>query len=112
MTVQGVNSLLYHIHRHGGIDLTSQLYKSGILFKFTGLPGQVKGVDRDAVSPQAGSRSKFHKAEGLGCCCIEHLMDIDIDRKSTRLNSSHVANSYAVFCLKKKLYKILIHHIM
>src|SRR5574339_722799 len=24
------------------------------------------------------------------------------DRKSTRLNSSHQANSYAVFCLKKK----------
>src|SRR5437870_8658763 len=28
------------------------------------------------------------------------------DRKSTRLNSSHVAISYAVFCLKKKT----IHH--
>src|SRR5207253_5479237 len=27
---------------------------------------------------------------------------IDLDRKSTRLNSSHVATSYAVFCLKKK----------
>src|SRR5690625_6741091 len=26
------------------------------------------------------------------------------DRKSTRLNSSHVAISYAVFCLKKKMY--------
>src|SRR5690625_6833604 len=26
----------------------------------------------------------------------------EIDRKSTRLNSSHVAISYAVFCLKKK----------
>src|SRR6202042_227086 len=26
-----------------------------------------------------------------------------IDRKSTRLNSSHVEISYAVFCLKKKL---------
>src|SRR5690606_40906872 len=25
------------------------------------------------------------------------------DRKSTRLNSSHVKNSYAVFCLKKKM---------
>src|SRR6266850_5890902 len=24
------------------------------------------------------------------------------DRKSTRLNSSHLVNSYAVFCLKKK----------
>src|SRR5207253_10223143 len=30
------------------------------------------------------------------------------DRKSTRLNSSHVAISYAVFCLKKKK-KIIIH---
>src|SRR5690625_6621988 len=26
-----------------------------------------------------------------------------LDRKSTRLNSSHVAISYAVFCLKKKI---------
>src|SRR5690625_6436029 len=34
----------------------------------------------------------------------EHLLPqlIAIDRKSTRLNSSHVAISYAVFCLKKK----------
>src|SRR5439155_10986808 len=29
-------------------------------------------------------------------------VDIGKDRKSTRLNSSHVAISYAVFCLKKK----------
>src|SRR5690606_41999788 len=28
------------------------------------------------------------------------------DRKSTRLNSSHVKISYAVFCLKKKIKKI------
>src|SRR3712207_8891300 len=28
--------------------------------------------------------------------------DIPIDRKSTRLNSSHANISYAVFCLKKK----------
>src|SRR5690349_23109603 len=30
---------------------------------------------------------------------------ISIDRKSTRLNSSHVEISYAVFCLKKKKLK-------
>src|SRR5437588_9381854 len=28
--------------------------------------------------------------------------DLDEDRKSTRLNSSHTVISYAVFCLKKK----------
>src|SRR5437773_8403118 len=32
-----------------------------------------------------------------------------VDRKSTRLNSSHITTSYAVFCLKKKtlLYDII-----
>src|SRR5690625_2055135 len=33
---------------------------------------------------------------------VANLFDITLDRKSTRLNSSHVAISYAVFCLKKK----------
>src|SRR5690554_7451725 len=32
---------------------------------------------------------------------------ITLDRKSTRLNSSHVRISYAVFCLKKKNKKTL-----
>src|SRR5699024_11770628 len=34
-----------------------------------------------------------------------HLEGDTIDRKSTRLNSSHVSISYAVFCLKKKTYR-------
>src|SRR6267143_3889214 len=29
-------------------------------------------------------------------------LSLERDRKSTRLNSSHSSNSYAVFCLKKK----------
>src|SRR5207253_6366700 len=32
------------------------------------------------------------------------------DRKSTRLNSSHVAISYAVFCLKKKIGAPFLRH--
>src|SRR5256885_6666783 len=31
----------------------------------------------------------------------------DRDRKSTRLNSSHLVISYAVFCLKKKKYILI-----
>src|SRR5690349_22892220 len=34
------------------------------------------------------------------------------DRKSTRLNSSHVEISYAVFCLKKKNKKTTLHSIV
>src|SRR5699024_11709508 len=34
--------------------------------------------------------------------CSQQVLRILEDRKSTRLNSSHVSISYAVFCLKKK----------
>src|SRR5215208_1090330 len=40
--------------------------------------------------------------EPLGRRAAPGGRDHDEDRKSTRLNSSHVAISYAVFCLKKK----------
>src|SRR5258708_22416349 len=35
-------------------------------------------------------------------------VESDLDRKSTRLNSSHQIISYAVFCLKKKIQPITI----
>src|SRR5699024_88576 len=38
----------------------------------------------------------------LGYSLQKHLLQLSLDRKSTRLNSSHVSISYAVFCLKKK----------
>src|SRR2546429_3401664 len=38
-----------------------------------------------------------------------YAIDLELDRKSTRLNSSHGYISYAVFCLKKKKKKLLIH---
>src|SRR5690554_7071477 len=42
------------------------------------------------------------KALGIKEIYIEDLREEFVDRKSTRLNSSHVRISYAVFCLKKK----------
>src|ERR1039458_2854716 len=36
---------------------------------------------------------------------VRHTNALVIDRKSTRLNSSHLGISYAVFCLKKKKKK-------
>src|SRR2546426_8399070 len=37
----------------------------------------------------------------------EAALRMGVDRKSTRLNSSHLVISYAVFCLKKKKNKML-----
>src|SRR5690606_39829214 len=43
----------------------------------------------------------------LGFVPVQSEVQASLDRKSTRLNSSHVKISYAVFCLKKKRYKEL-----
>src|SRR5947207_5367749 len=48
-------------------------------------------------------RSNRNRADGLGWLSIKNRVPgAAIDRKSTRLNSSHTVISYAVFCLKKK----------
>src|SRR5699024_11914324 len=51
----------------------------------------------------------FHVRQSLGIgllgIAISVVNVIPLDRKSTRLNSSHVSISYAVFCLKQKTCK-------
>src|SRR5690606_32888872 len=68
------------------------------------------GVDIEqlAEAADAGSRQGADGAGGnaidadaVGAQIVGHVAD----RKSTRLNSSHVKISYAVFCLKKKKKK-------
>src|SRR5690625_6938537 len=48
---------------------------------------------------------KEYTPQEVSAIILQHLKSYAedyLDRKSTRLNSSHVAISYAVFCLKKK----------
>src|SRR2546426_6499923 len=45
-----------------------------------------------------GAGRRKHHPPDAGC---DHGVE-QVDRKSTRLNSSHLVISYAVFCLKKK----------
>src|SRR5207253_10216367 len=61
-------------------------------------PHRPRPRPREGAKPQSARRERrrrtaqFHPGPGTH----------EGDRKSTRLNSSHVAISYAVFCLKKK----------
>src|SRR3989442_8651522 len=56
----------------------------------------------DKVTRIAPAESPTSRAVAEGRVDDEEIF---IDRKSTRLNSSHVRISYAVFCLKKKKKK-------
>src|SRR2546426_7410430 len=51
---------------------------------------------RGARWPRRERRGSARRGSGRGCASRPG------DRKSTRLNSSHLVISYAVFCLKKK----------
>src|SRR5690625_5756617 len=57
-------------------------------------------------------RSVYKKTGQYGDLLLNTKVELprNLDRKSTRLNSSHVAISYAVFCLKKK--KAIITHVI
>jgi len=54
-----------------------------------------------AIYEKAGVGEEQKRADEAQCTTAA----LDIDRKSTRLNSSHQIISYAVFCLKKKKKK-------
>src|SRR5690625_3122058 len=60
---------------------------------------QLGGVAAYAIHQESGELQYINEQMEKGAPpCHLHM---EADRKSTRLNSSHVAISYAVFCLKK-----------
>src|SRR5690349_23724318 len=61
----------------------------------------------DEISALLSNRSEVPKNIGYINTTGRQLLPNLQDRKSTRLNSSHVEISYAVFCLKKKKSKYL-----
>src|SRR5262245_63277025 len=92
--------------------------KMSCLKRLNRIEGQVRGLARmveddryciDIVTQISAVRAALRRAEEeiledhVGHC-VEHAMADMIleDRKSTRLNSSHLGISYAVFCLQKK----------
>src|SRR5204863_9997938 len=83
---------------------------SSTLFPYTTLFRSARGVRvfldlkwHDIPSVVAGA-VEAARAQDVALATVHTLgMSCHLDRKSTRLNSSHVEISYAVFCLKKKI---------
>src|SRR5204862_2842550 len=67
---------------------------------------QPPGVGRHVEQARAGAKGRAAFRDGLTEPDRPDAVARREDRKSTRLNSSHVEISYAVFCLKKKKKKI------
>src|SRR3712207_7804488 len=82
----------------------STLFPYTTLFRSPSLPGggdardRLTGRERRSEGPGGAKRRRRHSAASATRAAV-------VDRKSTRLNSSHANISYAVFCLKKKKKK-------
>src|SRR5439155_24142320 len=73
----------------------------GTLIGCTAISGSVgiSGGNGSVIKDCTAAQSTSH---GISVGYDSVVSGCTADRKSTRLNSSHVAISYAVFCLKKK----------
>src|SRR5256885_9893285 len=58
--------------------------------------------NRRITASDASRHSSIHPCHAVVARNSDSLTSGSRDRKSTRLNSSHLVISYAVFCLKKK----------
>src|SRR5256885_9138371 len=86
----------------------STLFPYTTLFRSVGVPGHPAGFVKAGGKSQRISCASF---DGRKNYCDVDTQGANVqltrqigtaDRKSTRLNSSHLVISYAVFCLKKK----------
>src|SRR5256885_11991602 len=84
----------------------STLFPYTTLFRSRKCPGRPAGQLRHEAGDRTAVGSAAQETSELPGICAGEI-DIDggsdrTDRKSTRLNSSHLVISYAVFCLNKK----------
>src|ERR1039458_780399 len=80
-----------YIQRTGSTPLTVYSFQLGLTYTVAAINGGTLTAVWSNVDPSLTAKGQTPKAPGLAT-----------DRKSTRLNSSHLGISYAVFCLKKK----------
>src|SRR2546426_6232062 len=82
----------------------STLFPYTTLFRSVG-PTEIHGARLCVEAPDVG-RAGVHNDVDVAAIARSGEAARTGDRKSTRLNSSHLVISYAVFCLKKKKTKI------
>src|SRR5699024_2904666 len=98
---------LHHIFRSAGLFLKfRKLQDLNLQLICILLPGHfIPEMDRPVTEIIIWKSFKIQDAD-LNTLLQDAIAFPCLDRKSTRLNSSHVSISYAVFCLKKKKYEL------
>src|SRR5207249_10782368 len=87
---------------------SSDLLAKKLGWKFIDLDEEIERRERRTVADifRENGEAHFRQLERhflkQVCSLKQSVIALGGDRKSTRLNSSHVSISYAVFCLKKK----------
>src|SRR5439155_21291293 len=89
---------IYTLSLHDALPISRGVRRHPPPFRGEGRGAGRAGGRRLRPSPRGDPRHAARRTRGFPARAARSVAD----RKSTRLNSSHVAISYAVFCLKKK----------
>src|SRR5688572_1039082 len=92
-----LNNLAVLYHQIGDYELASETYEEGLVCARYSHNQRAESLILTGLGDLYSEIEEFEAAKQA-----YEQAEIIEDRKSTRLNSSHSQNSYAVFCLKKK----------
>src|SRR5262245_31775436 len=96
---KNILTMRFGLPEHSYPDETKQVaFYTQLMERIKAFPGVIAVGTTDELPPAMGQHSNSFSLEGRAPIDQSNLSD----RKSTRLNSSHLGISYAVFCLKKK----------
>src|SRR2546422_3953553 len=90
-----------------GVEAGGQLSLTTLVENYPGFPKGVQGPELIKLMQEQAAHfgAEFKEGDVTRADLSKQPFVVELDRKSTRLNSSHGYISYAVFCLKKKKTK-------
>src|SRR5438876_1555280 len=95
--------MLYILPLHDALPISSLIAEGSV--SAASVEGAERATSDPARTPQRSRMVNLRRVIGQA----RPANSRELDRKSTRLNSSHPSISYAVFCLKKKIMKLNCH---
>src|SRR5690606_41420994 len=102
LVTDAVSTVISTLSLHDALPILSVATKTGVDAIHPGYGFLAENADFAEICNEVNIKFIGPSPESIQKMGIK---DIARDRKSTRLNSSHVKISYAVFCLKKKKQK-------
>src|SRR4029077_1049659 len=77
--VESLRDLARHYRGHLAVDLAGEIDETRLVVERSHLPGEIVGIERNAVSADSRARREFHETERLRRRSFDHFPDVDAE---------------------------------